>query len=109
MRVIEIDNSSILPVDYSHVHDSKIKYKRYRENFAFGLSVNQYYFDEVPKDKKTNFNTQYTLTNLYPLSSIVELSTPYTTQAVSSFSSTIKQDGKYLKTTILNTSVSIVS
>jgi len=106
MRVIEIDNSSILPVDYSHVHDSKIKYKRYRENFAFGLSVNQYYFDEVPKDKKTNFNTQYTLTNLYPLSSIIELSTPYTTQAVSSFSSTIKQDGLYLKTTILNTSVS---
>ena len=60
MKVIPIDSKSITPIDYSHLHDSKLLFTKYTESFDFGLTVNQYYFNQNPKDKKTNFNTQYT-------------------------------------------------
>ena len=103
MTVTPLDSKSIIPIEYNHVYDSKIAFTKYRENFDFGLTVSQYYFNQNPKDKKTNFNTQYTLTNLYPLSTIVELNIPHTTEAVSAFSTTIQHDGKYLKTDFTDT------
>lgn len=98
MKVSSIDTENIVPVEYSHTHDSKILFRKYRENFDFGLTVDQYYFNEDAKDKKTNYNTQYTLTNLYPLSTIAELDIPFSEKAVSVFSTTIKHGDKYLKT-----------
>ena len=98
MKLEFIDSRKLKPTEYRHVHDSTILFKKHRENFNFGLSVDQYYFNQDPKDKKTNFNTQYTLTNLYSLSTIAELNIPFTTAAVSAFTTTIQQDGKYLKT-----------
>ena len=112
MKVNSIDTENIVPVEYSHTHDSKILFRKYRENFDFGLSVDQYYFNQDVKDKKTNYNTQYTLTNLHPLSTIAELDIPFTnvdrlarekgTQALNEFSTTIKNDDKFLKTTYTN-------
>ena len=102
MKVIPIDSKSITPIDYSHLHDSKLLFTKYTESFDFGLTVNQYYFNQNPKDKKTNFNTQYTLTDLYPLSTIAELDIPYTATTVRSFSTTIKHNDKYLKNIYTN-------
>ena len=98
MRVQSIDSSALPIIEYRHIHDATIVLRKYRENFNFGLITNQYYFNEKLKDKKTNFNTQYQLTDLQALSTIAELDIPFTTNAVSAFTTTIKQNGKYLKT-----------
>lgn len=98
MKVNSIDTENIVPVEYSHTHDSKILFRKYRENFDFGLTVDQYYFNEDAKDKKTNYNTQYTLTELNSLSTIAELDIPFTESVVDVFSSPIQHGGKYLKT-----------
>jgi len=39
MKVNSINTNSIVPVEYSHTHDSKILFRKYRENFSFGLTV----------------------------------------------------------------------
>ena len=98
MRVNSINTESIVPVEYSHTHDGKILFRKYRENFDFGLTVDQYYFNKDAKDKKTNYNTQYTLTDLQPLSTIAEIDIPFTEATIGTFSSTIQHGGKYLKT-----------
>ena len=98
MKVNSINTESIVPVEYSHTHDGKILFRKYRENFDFGLTVDQYYFNKDAKDKKTNYNTQYTLTDLQPLSTIAEIDIPFTEDVVSVFSTTIQHSGKYLKT-----------
>ena len=103
LTIKPITSGTVTPVDYSHNHDKTLVLTKYRENFNFGLAVNDYYFNQNPKDKKSNFNTQYVLTDLYPLSSIVELKTPFTTAAVSAFTTTIKHGDKYLKTDISHT------
>ena len=100
MRVYTIDSSALPIIEYRHIHDATIVLRKYRENFNFGLITNQYYFNKKLKDKKTNFNTQYTLTDLQALSTIAELKIPFTTNAVSAFTTTIKQNGAYLKTNI---------
>jgi len=98
MRVQTIDSSALPIIEYRHIHDATIVLRKYRENFNFGLITNQYYFNEKVKDKKTNFNTQYQLTDLQALSTIAELDIPFTTNAVSAFTTTIKHGDKYLKT-----------
>lgn len=98
MNVQIIDSSSLPIIEYRHIHDATITLRKYRENFNFGLITNQYYFNQNLKDKKTNFNTQYSLTELAELSTIAELKIPFTTNTVSSFTTTIKQGDKYLKT-----------
>jgi len=105
MKVQLIDSKNLPIIEYRHIHDAKISFRKYRENFNFGLTINQYYFAKTPKDKKTNFNTQYTLTDTYPLSTIAELNIPFTTNAVSAFTTTIKQNGKYLKNDYTDLSV----
>ena len=97
MKVNSINTESIVPVEYSHTHDGKILFRKYRENFDFGLTVDQYYFNKDAKDKKTNYNTQYTLTDLQPLSTIAEIDIPFTETNINTFSCTIQHDGKYLK------------
>jgi len=97
MRVYTIDSSALPIIEYRHIHDATIVLRKYRENFNFGLITNQYYFNKKLKDKKTNFNTQYTLTDLQALSTIAELDIPFTTDAVSAFTTTIKHGDKYLK------------
>ena len=105
-----IDAQHIVPTKYSHTHDSKLLFRSYKENFDFGLTVDQYYFNKDPKDKKTNYNTQYTISGLQPLSSIVELDIPYKeelrggTHHVRSFITTIKHGGKYLRNDYTDTS-----
>jgi len=98
MKVNSIDTENIVPVEYSHTHDAKILFRKYRENFDFGLTVDQYYFNQDAKDKKTNYNTQYTLTELNSLSTIAELDIPFTESVVNVFSSPVQHGGKYLKT-----------
>jgi len=97
MKVGILDTRALPIIEYRHIHDATILLRSYRENFNFGLITNQYYFNETPKDKKTNFNTQYTLTDLQALSTIAELKIPFTTNAVSAFTTTIKHGDKYLK------------
>lgn len=98
MSLNPINIGTIIPVEYSHMHDAHMLFRKYRESFDFGLTMHNYYLNENVKDKKSNFNTQYTLTNLLPLSSIIELKIPYTKQANNSFTTTIKQNTSYLKT-----------
>ena len=98
MNVKVIDSKNLPIIEYRHIHDATIKLKSFRENYNFGLIVNQYYFNEKARDKKTNYNTQYTLTDAYQLSSIAELDIPFTTAAVSAFTTTIKSGDKFLKT-----------
>ncbi len=105
MNPKSINAKNITPTTYKHVHDSKLLFRSYRENFDFGLIVDQYYFHDSLKDKKTNYNTQYTLTNVMPLSTIVELDIPHyyyneteekDISATRTFVSTIKYEDNYL-------------
>tara|TARA_A100001201_G_scaffold29793_1_gene32262 strand:- start:16 stop:3474 length:3459 start_codon:yes stop_codon:yes gene_type:complete len=98
MIINSINTESITPVEYNHMHDGSLIFRKYRENFDFGLTVEQYYFNKDVKDKKTNYNTQYTLTELQPLSTILELKIPYTELATNTFTTTVKFGNKYLKT-----------
>ena len=105
-----IDAEHIVPTKYSHIHDSKLLFRSYKENFDFGLTVDQYYFNQSPRDKKTNYNTQYTITNLQPLSTIVELDIPFKEELrggvnhIRSFTTTIQHGGKYLRNDYSDTS-----
>jgi len=98
MIINSINTESITPVEYNHMHDSTLVFRKYRENFDFGLTVDQYYFNKDAKDKKTNYNTQYVLSELQPLSTVLELKIPYTKAATKSFTTTVKFGEKYLKT-----------
>ena len=98
MIINSINTDSITPVEYNHIHDSTLVFRKYRENFDFGLTVDQYYFNKDAKDKKTNFNTQYVLSDIQPLSTILELKIPYTKKATEVFTTTVKHQDKYLKT-----------
>ena len=108
LRVVQLNSGSVKPIQYSHIHDSTLTFPYYRENFNIGLTINDYLFNQIPKDKKTNFDTQYTLTNLYPLSTILELNIPHTTASVSAFTSTIKQGTKYIRTDFDKLSAGVV-
>ena len=98
MIVNSINTESITPVEYNHIHDSSLIFRKYRENFDFGLTVNQYYFNKDAKDRKTNYDTQYILSDIQPLSTVLELKIPYTKTATNTFTTTIRHNGKYLKT-----------
>ena len=98
MIINSINTESITPVEYNHMHDSTLVFRKYRENFDFGLTVDQYYFNKDAKDRKTNYNTQYVLSEIQPLSTILELKIPYTNAATKSFTTTVKFGEKYLKT-----------
>ena len=98
MIINSINTESITPVEYNHMHDSTLVFRKYRENFDFGLTVDQYYFNKDAKDRKTNYNTQYILSEIQPLSTILELKIPYTKAATKSFTTTVKFGEKYLKT-----------
>ncbi len=98
MIINSINTESITPVEYNHMHDSTLVFRKYRENFDFGLTVDQYYFNKDAKDKKTNYNTQYVLSDIQPLSTILELKIPYTKKATEVFTTTLKHGDKYLKT-----------
>ena len=103
MKLNSINIGSIIPVEYNHMHDGTLLFRKYRENFDFGLTIDQYYINQTPQDKKTNYNTQYTITDLHPLSALVELDIPYTASATKSFTTTIKNGDKYLKTNFSDT------
>ena len=98
MIINSINTESVTPVEYNHMHDSTLVFRKYRENFDFGLTVDQYYFNKDAKDRKTNYNTQYVLSEIQPLSTILELKIPYTKAATKSFTTTVKFGEKYLKT-----------
>jgi len=98
MIINSINTESITPVEYNHMHDSTLVFRKYRENFDFGLTVDQYYFNKDAKDRKTNYNTQYILSEIQPLSTILELKIPYTKAATNTFTTTVKFGEKYLKT-----------
>ena len=101
MIINSINTESITPVEYNHMHDSTLVFRKYRENFDFGLTVDQYYFNKDAKDRKTNYNTQYVLSDLQPLSTILELKIPYEADTHNvSFTTTVKQNGKFLKTAV---------
>ena len=100
MIINSINTESITPVEYNHMHDSTLIFRKYRENFDFGLTVDQYYFNKDAKDKKTNYNTQYVLSDTHPLSTILQLKIPHTKDATRKFTTTIKHSDKYLKTSL---------
>ena len=41
MIINSINTESITPVEYNHIHDSTLVFRKYRENFDFGLTVDQ--------------------------------------------------------------------
>ena len=98
MIINSINTESITPIEYNHMHDQTIIFRKYRENFDFGLTVDQYYINKEAKDKKTNYNTQYTLSDTQSLSTLIELKIPYTKKVTEEFTSTVKFNGDFLMT-----------
>ena len=98
MIINSINTESIVPVEYNHMHDDSLVFRKYKENFDFGLTVDQYYFNKDARDRKTNYNTQYVLSDLQSLSTVLELKIPHTAAATRTFTTTVKFGEKYLKT-----------
>ena len=55
MKVHIIDSKNLPIIEYRHIHDAKISFRKYRENFNFGLITNQYYFNKNLKNTRNNF------------------------------------------------------
>ena len=98
MIINSINTESIVPIEYTHMHDESLVFRKYKENFDFGLTVDQYYFNKDARDRKTNYNTQYVLSDLQSLSTVLELKIPHTADATRAFTTTVKFGEKYLKT-----------
>lgn len=97
MKVSTFNTNSVKPIKLRHPVDNNIIYKGAFENFNFGLHLQTYNVFENLKDRKTNYNTAYYLSDLYSLSSITELKTPYTLQSDSKFTTYLKNGSNYAK------------
>jgi len=97
MKVITFNTESVKPVKLKHSADKTLVYKGEPENFNFGLHLQTYNVFEDIKDRSTNYNTAYFLSDLYSLSSIIELDTPYTLTSDSKFTTYLKNGDNYAK------------
>ena len=90
MKVHTFNSDIVKPVKFLNANDSKLKFKGFAEHFDFGLTLQTYNVINNLKDRKSNFNTSYFLSDLQALSSIVELDSPYTLEKANTFTTTIK-------------------
>lgn len=97
MKVVTFNTESVKPVKLKHSADKTLVYKGEPENFNFGLHLQTYNVFEDIKDRSTNYNTAYYLSDLYSLSSIIELDTPYTLSSDSKFTTYLKNGDNYAK------------
>lgn len=97
MKVVTFNTESVKPVKLKHSADKTLVYKGETENFNFGLHLQTYNVFEDIKDRSTNYNTAYYLSDLYSLSSIIELDTPYTLSSDSKFTTYLKNGDNYAK------------
>jgi hypothetical protein len=97
MKVVTFNTESVKPVKLKHSADKTLVYKGEPENFNFGLHLQTYNVFEDIKDRSTNYNTAYYLSDLYSLSSIIELETPYTLSSDSKFTTYLKNGDNYAK------------
>ena len=97
MKIHTFDNNIVKPIKLTHQADNKLLFKGFRENYNFGLSLNSYNINEGLRDRKSNYNTSYFLSDLKSLSSVVELDVPYSFFADSKFTTYIKNGDNYAK------------
>ena len=97
MKVHTLEPKIVKPVKLKHPTDRTLKYKGELENFNFGLHIQNYNVLENLKDRQTNYNTAYYLSDLYSLSSIIELDTPYTISSDAAFTTYLKNGSNYAK------------
>jgi len=97
MKIHLLDNKFVKPLNIKPIADSKLKYKGFAENFDFGLRLQTYNLTEGLRDRKSNFNTSYFLSDLKALSSVMELDVPYTFDSDSKFTTYVKNGSNYLK------------
>ena len=97
MKVVTFNTESVKSVKLKHSADKTLVYKGEPENFNFGLHLQTYNVFEDIKDRSTNYNTAYFLSDLYSLSSIIELDTPYTLTSDSKFTTYLKNGDNYAK------------
>ena len=97
MKVHTFNSDTVKPVKLVHNTDRKLLYTGFAENFDFGLRLQTYNVINNLKDRKTNYNTAYFLSELKSLSSILELEVPYTFDATSKFTSSMYTTAGYMK------------
>lgn len=108
MKVFTLDSSSVRPISLKHTSDDKLLYKGAVENFDFGLRLQSYDVLEDIKDRKTNFNTSYYLSDVYSLSSTLELDVPYTFDSDAKFTTYLKNGLYYIQAVESNITGNVV-
>jgi len=71
VKTFTFDPTITRPVTLRHVADEDLIFKSETENFNFGLQLKSYNVLENLKDRKSNYNSAYFLSDLQSLSSIL--------------------------------------
>ena len=109
MKVVDFDTIVSKPVTLRHVADDTILFKNNTESFSFGLQLKAYNVFDRLKDRKTNYQTAYFLSDLQSLSSIMELRVPYTFYYDNQFTTYFKNSNNYIKVNSDNTELTFDS
>ena len=109
VKTFTFDPAITRPVTLRHVADEDLIFKSETENFNFGLQLKSYNVLENLKDRKSNYNSAYFLSDLQSLSSILELDTPYEFVNDSRFTTYIKLSSNYIKAENSSSSLSFDS
>ena len=105
MKIVDFDTIVSKPVTLRHVADDTLLFKNDTESFDFGLQLKSYRIFDRLRDRKTNFQTAYFLSDLQSLSSIVELRSPYTFYNDNQFTTYLKYSHNYIKVDAVNTAL----
>ena len=105
MKIVDFDTIVSKPVTLRHVADDTLLFKNNTESFDFGLQLKSYRIFDRLRDRKTNFQTAYFLSDLQSLSSIVELRSPYTFYSDNQFTTYLKYSHNYIKVDTVNTAL----
>ena len=105
MKIVDFDTIVSKPVTLRHVADDTLLFKNNTESFDFGLQLKSYRIFDRLRDRKTNFQTAYFLSDLQSLSSIVELRSPYTFYSDNQFTTYLKYNHNYIKVDTVNTAL----
>ena len=107
MKIHTFNSDTVKPVKLVNNIDPKLLYTGFAENFDFGLRLQTYNVINNLKDRKTNYNTAYFLSELKSLSSVLELEVPYTFDATNKFTTSIYVNGKYAYSNSDKTQISL--
>lgn len=102
MKVHLLNDENIRPLQLKNSVDRNLIFKGYREKLDFGLNLETYEVIDNLKDRKTNYNTSYFLSDTKALSSIMELKCPHEFELNNKFTTYIKNNNQYLSASDVN-------